>query len=194
MLLRPLMFALGAVCTFSYANDLVENSLDAGKVSVQSKPVTLLGQGVKVGQQAPNFKVVDGNFTPVTLNDYQGQAVLLSVVPSLDTGVCSIQTKHFNEKVASEFPSIAMLTLSADLPFAQKRFCKAENIDKVTALSDSVWRDFGQNYGLIIKDMGLLTRAVFVLDKEHKIVYKQLVDNLSKEPDYDSAIDALKKL
>ncbi|MCF2849493.1 thiol peroxidase [Pseudoalteromonas sp. ACER1] len=193
-MLRPLMFALGAVCTFSYAGDLSENSLDAGKVSAQSKPVTLLGQGVEVGQQAPNFKVVDGNFTPVTLDNYRGQAVLLSVVPSLDTGVCSIQTKHFNEKVASEYPSVAMLTLSADLPFAQKRFCKAENIDKVVTLSDSVWRDFGKNYGLIIKDMGLLTRAVFVLDKEHNIVYKQLVDNLSKEPDYDSAIAALKKL
>ncbi|MCH2085979.1 MULTISPECIES: thiol peroxidase [Pseudoalteromonas] len=193
-MLRPLMFALGAVCTFSYAGDLSENSLDAGKVSAQSKPVTLLGQGVEVGQQAPNFKVVDGNFTPVTLDNYRGQAVLLSVVPSLDTGVCSIQTKHFNEKVASEYPSVAMLTLSADLPFAQKRFCKAENIDKIVTLSDSVWRDFGKNYGLIIKDMGLLTRAVFVLDKDHNIVYKQLVDNLSKEPDYDSAIAALKKL
>ncbi|HAU04408.1 thiol peroxidase [Pseudoalteromonas shioyasakiensis] len=193
-MLRPLIFALGAVCTFSYAGDLSENSLDAGKVSAQSKPVTLLGQGVEVGQKAPNFKVVDGSFTPVTLDNYQGQAVLLSVVPSLDTGVCSIQTKHFNEKVASEYPSVAMLTLSADLPFAQKRFCKAENIDKVVTLSDSVWRDFGKNYGLIIKDMGLLTRAVFVLDKEHNIVYKQLVDNLSKEPDYDSAIAALKKL
>lgn len=193
-MLRPLMLALGAVCTFSYAGDLSENSLDAGKVSAQSKPVTLLGQGVEVGQRAPNFKVVDGNFTPVTLDNYQGQAVLLSVVPSLDTGVCSIQTKHFNEKVASEYPSVAMLTLSADLPFAQKRFCKAENIDKIVTLSDSVWRDFGKNYGLIIKDMGLLTRAVFVLDKEHNIVYKQLVDNLSKEPDYDSAIAALKKL
>jgi len=193
-MLRPLIFALGAVCTFSYAGDLSENSLDAGKVSAQSKPVTLLGQGVEVGQKAPNFKVVDGSFTPVTLDNYQGQAVLLSVVPSLDTGVCSIQTKHFNEKVASEYPSVAMLTLSADLPFAQKRFCKAENIDKVVTLSDSVWRDFGKNYGLIIKDMGLLTRAVFVLDKEHNIVYKQLVDNLSKEPDYDGAIAALKKL
>ncbi|MCO6353769.1 thiol peroxidase [Pseudoalteromonas shioyasakiensis] len=193
-MLRPLIFALGAVCTFSYAGDLSENSLDAGKVSAQSKPVTLLGQGVEVGQKAPNFKVVDGSFTPVTLDNYQGQAMLLSVVPSLDTGVCSIQTKHFNEKVASEYPSVAMLTLSADLPFAQKRFCKAENIDKVVTLSDSVWRDFGKNYGLIIKDMGLLTRAVFVLDKEHNIVYKQLVDNLSKEPDYDSAIAALKKL
>ncbi|MCF7500307.1 MULTISPECIES: thiol peroxidase [unclassified Pseudoalteromonas] len=193
-MIRPLIFALGSLCTFSYASELPENTLDAGKVSAQSKPVTLLGQGVEVGQQAPNFKVVDDSFTPVTLNDYKGKAVLISVVPSLDTGVCSIQTKHFNEKVAAEYPSIAMLTLSADLPFAQKRFCKAENIDKVTALSDSVWRNFGEQYGLIIKDMGLLTRAVFVLNDEHKIVYKQLVDNLSKEPDYSGAIEALKKL
>ncbi|MGB6141021.1 MAG: thiol peroxidase [Pseudoalteromonas rhizosphaerae] len=193
-MLRSLTFALSAFCSMAFAADMTENTLDAGKVSAQSKPITLLGQGVKLGDKAPDFKVVDGSFTPITLADYQGKAVLISVVPSLDTGVCSIQTKHFNEKVASQFPNIAMLTISADLPFAQKRFCKAENIDKITALSDSVWRDFGQNYGLIIKDMGLLTRAVFVLDASHKIVYKQLVADLSTEPKYDPVISALNAL
>lgn len=98
------------------------------------------------------------------------------------------------KKVAQQFPGVAMLTISADLPFAQKRFCKAENIDKVTTLSDSVWRDFGQKYGLIIKDMGLLTRAVFILDKSHKVIYKQLVSSLSTEPEYDSVIEKLKTL
>lgn len=193
-MLRSLTFALFTFCTSTYATSIAENTLDASKVSAQSKPITLLGQGVKVGDKAPSFKVVDDKFTPITLDDYQGKAVLISVVPSLDTGVCSIQTKHFNEKVAEKFPQVAMLTISADLPFAQKRFCKAENIDKVITLSDSVWRDFGQNYGLIIKDMGLLTRAVFVLDAKHNIVYKQLVADLSTEPDYTPVVNQLEKL
>jgi thiol peroxidase len=191
---RSLAFALSLFCCTSFASELPENTLDAGKVTAQGKPVTLLCQGLKVGADAPNFKVVDDSFTAITLENYQGQAILISVVPSLDTGICSLQTKHFNEKVAQQFPSVAMLTISADLPFAQKRFCKAENIDKVTTLSDSVWRDFGQKYGLIIKDMGLLTRAVFILDKSHKVIYKQLVSSLSTEPEYDSVIEKLKTL
>ncbi|MDN3476400.1 MULTISPECIES: thiol peroxidase [Pseudoalteromonas] len=193
-MLRSLAFALSAFCSVAIAADYPENTLDAGKVSAQGKPVTLLGQGISIGDSAPNFKVVDGNFIPVTLEDYKGQAVLISVVPSLDTGICSLQTKHFNEKVASQFPSVVMLTISADLPFAQKRFCKAENIDKITTLSDSVWRDFGQKYGLIIKDMGLLTRTVFILDESHNVIYKQLVSSLSTEPEYNSVIEKLKTL
>jgi thiol peroxidase len=193
-MLRSFAFALSALCSLAHAADYPENTLDAAKVSAQGKTVTLLGNGVSVGDNAPNFKVVDGNFIPVTLDNYKGQAVLISVVPSLDTGICSLQTKHFNEKVAQQFPSVAMLTISADLPFAQKRFCKTENIDKLTTLSDSVWRDFGQKYGFIIKDMGLLTRAVLILDKRHNIIYKQLVSNLSTEPEYDSVIEKLKML
>ena len=193
-MLRSLAFALSAFCSVAIAADYPENTLDIGKVSAQGKPVTLLGKGISVGDSAPNFKVVDDNFIPVTLEDYKGQAVLISVVPSLDTGICSLQTKHFNEKVASQFPSVVMLTISADLPFAQKRFCKAENIDKITTLSDSVWRDFGQKYGLIIKDMGLLTRTVFILDESHNVIYKQLVSSLSTEPEYNSVIEKLKTL
>ncbi|MBH0020788.1 thiol peroxidase [Pseudoalteromonas sp. SWXJ133] len=193
-MLRSLAFALSAFCAVAIAADYPENTLDAGKVSAQGKTVTLLGQGISLGDSAPNFKVVDDNFIPVTLEDYKGQAVLISVVPSLDTGICSLQTKHFNEKVASQFPSVVMLTISADLPFAQKRFCKAENIDKITTLSDSVWRDFGQKYGLIIKDMGLLTRTVFILDESHNVIYKQLVSSLSTEPEYNSVIKKLKTL
>ena len=193
-MLRSLAFALSAFCSVAIAADYPENTLDIGKVSAQGKPVTLLGKGISVGDSAPNFKVVDDNFIPVTLEDYKGQAVLISVVPSLDTGICSLQTKHFNEKVASQFPSVVMLTISADLPFAQKRFCKAENIDKITTLSDSVWRDFGQKYGLIIKDMGLLTRTVFILDESHNVIYKQLVSSLSTEPEYNSVIEKLETL
>ncbi|MBE0358863.1 thiol peroxidase [Pseudoalteromonas aliena] len=191
---RALFFILSIFSSFTNATPILENKLDAGKVSAQGKPVTLLGKGVSVGDTAPNFKVVDGNFTPVTLDDYKDQAILISVVPSLDTGICSLQTRHFNEKVAAQFPAVAMLTISADLPFAQKRFCKTENIDKITALSDSVWRDFGQKYGLIIKDMGLLTRSVLILDRSHNIIYKQLVSSLSTEPEYNSVLEKLKTL
>ncbi|MFC3032324.1 thiol peroxidase [Pseudoalteromonas fenneropenaei] len=193
-MLKRLSLAFMFAVAPALAADLPENTLDMGKVMVQSKPVTLLGTGVSIGQAAPDFKVVDAGFSPVTLANFKDKAVLISVVPSLDTGVCSIQTKHFNEKVASEFPAVAMLTISADLPFAQKRFCKAENIDKLQTLSDSVWHHFGEQYGLIIKDMGLLARAVLVLDANHKIVYKDLVGELTKEPNYEAAIQALKAL
>ena len=185
---------LFATSCFSASAELSENQLDQGKVMAGGKPVTLLGSGIKIGDQAPNFKVVNADFTPVSLSDFDGKAVLISVVPSLDTGICSLQTKYFNEKVASEYPEVVMLTISTDLPFAQKRFCKQEGVDKVQTLSDSVWRNFGEQYGLLIKDMGLLSRAVFVLDKSHKVQYKQLVDNLATEPDYAAAIASLKAL
>ena len=193
-MLKALLLASSLISASALAFDLPENTLDTGKVKAGGKAVVLLGSGVSQGQAAPDFKVADGDFTAVTLADFERRAVLISVVPSLDTGTCSLQTKHFNEQVADKFPDVAMLTISADLPFAQKRFCKAENIDKVKTLSDSVWHSFGENYGLLIKDMGLLSRAIFVLDKDHRVVYKQLVENLSKEPDYDPVVKALEQL
>ncbi|WP_462157874.1 thiol peroxidase [Pseudoalteromonas sp. GB56] len=197
-MIKKLLFSSIAVMTFSLSavaqQSSTINNLDAGKVTARGKPVVLLGTGVEVGQTAPDFKVVDAKFQSKGLSDYQQKPVLLSVVPSLDTGVCSIQTKHFNEQVAANYPQVAMLTISTDLPFAQKRYCAAEGIDKLETLSDAVWRDFAENYGLLIQDMGILSRAVFVLDKNHKIVYKELVSELSKEPNYDNAIAALKAL
>ncbi len=197
-MIKKLLVSSIAVMTFSLSavaqQSTTINNLDAGKVTAQGKPVVLLGTGVEVGQAAPDFRVVDAKFQAKGLADYQQKPVLLSVVPSLDTGVCSIQTKHFNEQVAANYPQVAMLTISTDLPFAQKRYCAAEGIDKLETLSDAVWRDFAENYGLLIQDMGILSRAVFVLDKNHKIVYKELVSELSKEPNYDNAIAALKAL
>lgn len=165
------------------------NIVKAGK-----KYITLIGKQVNIGDTAPNFKVVNDTFSPVELSDYKGKTILISVVPSLDTGICSIQTKRFNEEVANLSNDIVMLTISNDLPFAQKRFCKAENINKLTVLSDAVWRDFGLNYGLLIKDMGLLTRAIFIIDAENKIAYKELVSNISNHPDYDNALATIKAL
>lgn len=163
-------------------------------VKANEKYVTLLGTQVALNDQAPNFKVVDKNFAPVQLSDFKNQTVLISVVPSLDTGVCSIQTKRFNEEAAKLPSNITLLTISNDLPFAQKRFCKVENVDQIKVLSDSVWRDFGEKYGLIIKDMGLLTRAIFIIDSTGKVKYKELVANISQHPDYESALNAVKDI
>jgi len=163
-------------------------------VKANGKFVTLLGTQVLVDEQAPNFKVVDKNFSPVQLSDFKDQTVFISVVPSLDTGVCSIQTKRFNEEAAKLPKNITLITISNDLPFAQKRFCKVENVDQIKVLSDSVWRNFGESYGLIIKDMGLLTRAIFIIDNQGKVKYKELVANISQHPDYESALKAVKDI
>ncbi|PCH95164.1 MAG: lipid hydroperoxide peroxidase [Gammaproteobacteria bacterium] len=163
-------------------------------VKANNKYVTLLGTQVAVNDQAPNFKVVDKNFSPVQLSDFKGQTILISVVPSLDTGVCSIQTKRFNDEAAKLPKNITLLTISNDLPFAQKRFCKVEGVDQIKVLSDSVWRNFGESYGLIIKNMGLLTRAIFIIDNHGKVKYKELVANISEHPDYESALTAVKNI
>jgi len=163
-------------------------------VKANEKYITLLGTQVAINEHAPNFKVVDKNFIPVELSDFKNTTLLISVVPSLDTGVCSIQTKRFNEEAALLPTNITVLTISNDLPFAQKRFCKIENIDQIKVLSDSVWHDFGEKYGLIIKDMGLLTRAIFIIDNQGKLKYKELVANISQHPDYTAALKAVKQI
>ncbi|MFT6195376.1 MAG: thiol peroxidase [Cognaticolwellia sp.] len=163
-------------------------------VMAGNKYVTLLGNQVKVGEQAPDFKVVTQSFSPVTLAEFKHKSVLISVVPSLDTGVCSVQTKRFNDEVAHLSENVVMLTISNDLPFAQKRFCKAEKVQNIKVLSDAVWRNFGHNYGLLIKDMGLLTRAIFIIDVDGKIAYKELVGNISQHPDYDTALTQLRSM
>jgi thiol peroxidase len=157
-------------------------------VKASGKFVTLLGEQLEVGDKAPSFKVVDRNFSPVNLSDFADQTLLISVVPSLDTGVCSIQTKRFNDEAATLPKNITTLTISNDLPFAQKRFCDNEGVDSMTVLSDSVWRDFGTKYGLLIKNMGLLTRAIFIINNQGEIVYKELVTNISQQPNYDKAL------
>ncbi|MFT5757227.1 MAG: thiol peroxidase [Alteromonadaceae bacterium] len=176
----------------AFANADLQQTTDL--VQANNKFVTLLGTQVYVGEKAPNFKVVDDSFSPVTLQQFTGKNLLISVVPSLDTGICSLQTKRFNEEVVNLSNDTVMLTISNDLPFAQKRFCKTENIDDIKILSDAVWRDFGSKYGLLIKDMGLLTRAIFIIDSQGNIAYKELVANISQHPDYEVALDTLKAL
>ena len=187
---------LALSCSYATANSQTTTDLPQNTQLVKAggKYITLLGQQVSVGDKAPNFKVVNDAFTPVNLSDYSNKILLISAVPSLDTGVCSLQTKRFNEEIIKFSKDIQVLTLSNDLPFAQKRFCKTEKIDNVTVLSDSVWRDFGTKYGLLIKDMGLLTRAIFIIDGTGKIAYKELVEELSSHPDYDTALATLEAL
>jgi len=195
-LLFTLTFASMATHFHSKANTFPSNELDSTQnlVKAGNKFITLLGNQVKVGEKAPNFKVVDKNFSPVSLNDFNGQTLLISVVPSLDTGVCSLQTKRFNEAAANLAKNIKVLTISNDLPFAQKRFCKVEEVGSISVLSDSVWRNFGANYGLLIKDMGLLTRAIFIIDSQGIIAYKELVENISQHPNYDTALIKVKNI
>ncbi|KGJ87505.1 thiol peroxidase [Thalassotalea sp. ND16A] len=187
--LLPLCIA-ASLCCASFVQAQEET---VGLVVAGDKPITLLGKQVFKGDKAPNFDVVDQRFAKVKLTDFSNQTVLISVVPSLDTGVCSLQTKRFNEEVANLPEDVAMLTISNDLPFAQKRFCAAEGVDKLKVLSDSVWRDFGEKYGLLIKDMGLLSRAIFVVDKSGKVAYKELVADISTHPDYEAALAAVKE-
>ena len=141
-----------------------------GAVTFKGNKMTLLGSEVNVGDQAPDFTVLDGGLQPVKLSNFKGQIVVLSVVPSLDTPVCELQTKRFNEE-AGKLKAI-VLTISMDLPFAQKRFCGSFNISNLTTLSDYKDRDFARAFGLLIKELGLLARAVFVIDKDGKIAYQ----------------------
>lgn len=167
---------------------------DKTQVLMGEKTVTLEGRLPKLSQMAPGFKVVDEHFTPVMLSDFKGKTVLISAVPSLDTGVCALQTKRFNSEVSHFSDDVMILTISTDLPFAQKRFCKVENVDKIKVLSDSVWRDFGEKYGLLIEDYGLLARAIFIIDAEGKLQYQELVPNITEHPNYDAALTALKTI
>lgn len=179
--------------SYASAQNFDKNSVQqtVGLVNAGNKPIVLLGDQIAIGQQAPDFKVVNENFSPINLNSFSSKIVIISVVPSLDTGVCSLQTKRFNTEVTRLPEDVIILTISNDLPFAQKRFCQQEKVDKILVLSDAVWRDFGYKYGLLIKDMGLLARAVLIIDKQGILRYKELVSNISSHPNYDEALQAI---
>lgn len=179
----------------AHAIDLQRNLPERlSKVKAGDQQIVLLGKKAETGKAAPDFKVVDNNFKTIKLHDFKGKTILISVVPSIDTGICSLQTKRFNQEVTNLPQDLVLLTISTDLPFAQKRYCQQEQVDKLTVLSDAVWRDFGSNYGLLIKDMGILARAVLIIDAKGQLAYQQLVPELAQEPDYDAALDAMKNL
>jgi len=162
-------------------------------ITMKGNPLTLQGQALKVGDKAPDFTALDNDMKPVKLSDSSGTVRLVSVVTSLDTSVCDTQTVTFNKKAADLGDDVTLFTISNDLPFAQKRFCAARAVDKLQVLSDYRDVDFGEKYGLLIKELRLLARAVMVIDKDDTIRYLQIVPEVSTEPDYETALAALKK-
>ena len=162
-----------------------------GVITFQGGPLTLLGPEIKVGDKAPNFKVLTNSLGEVTLDNFKGKTLILSVAPSLDTSVCAAQTHRFNKEVANLPAGVEVLTISADLPFAQGRFCGAENI-KIQTLSDHRDMSFGDAYGTHIKELRLEARALFVVGKDGKIKHAEYVKEVTTHPDYDKALAAAK--
>lgn len=163
-----------------------------GAVTFKGNPLTLIGAEVKVGDKAPDFKALAKDLSEVTLASSKGKTRLISVVPSLDTPVCELQTKRFNEE-ASKLPSdVVVLTVSADLPFAQTRFCGAQHADKIQCLSDHRDTSFGKAYGVLIKELRLLARAIFVIGPDDKVKYAEYVKEVTNHPDYEKALASLK--
>jgi thiol peroxidase len=163
-------------------------------VTFMGNPLTLLGTELKVGDKAPDFSVLDNGLGPITLENYAGKVKVICAVPSLDTPVCDTETRRFNLEAASLKGDVALLTISQDLPFAQARWCGAAGIDKVITLSDYRDRAFGIAYGVMIKELMLLTRAIFVLDAGNTVRYIQIVPEITNEPDYAAVLEAVKAL
>jgi thiol peroxidase len=162
-------------------------------VTFKGNPVHTNGDLPKAGQQAPDFRLVDENLNEVSLADFKGKKKLLNIVPSLDTNVCAASTRRFDQRIG-EAPNAVALIISADLPFAQKRFCSSEGLNNVRTLSLVRSKDFAEDYGVLITDgplAGLTARAVVVLNENDKVVYTQLVPEIGQEPDYDRALTAL---
>jgi thioredoxin-dependent peroxiredoxin len=160
-------------------------------VTFKEKPVTLLGNQVKAGDQAPDFKVLANDLSEVTLADSKGSVRLIAAVPSVDTGVCDSEVRRFNEE-ASKLDHVKVLTISVDLPFAQKRWCAAAGIENVQTLSDHRDLSFGKAYGVAIEELRLLARSVFVIDSSDKVTYVEYVDEVTNHPNYEAAIEAAK--
>jgi thiol peroxidase len=165
-----------------------------GIVTMKGDSLTLLGEEIKIGQDAPDFKVLDSDLHEKGLSDFKDKIKLIAAVPSLDTPVCDLQIKRFNDEAANTSKDVTILFISMDLPFAQKRFCQAYDIKKVKTFSDHRDSDFGQKYGALIKELRLLTRAIFVIDKDNKVRHVEYVKDIATQPDYESALKALKDI
>ena len=162
-------------------------------ITMGGNPVTLIGNEIKVGDKAPGFTALKSDLSPYSLMDAGEGVKIISVVPSLDTGVCELQTINFNEQ-AAKLEDVTILTLSVDLPFAQGRFCSANNIDKLLTLSDHRDLSFGMNYGYVIEELRLLARGIVIIDKDNIVKYVEYVKEATDHPDYDKAIEEVRKL
>ncbi|MFA9433631.1 MAG: thiol peroxidase [Deltaproteobacteria bacterium] len=165
-----------------------------GLVTMKGNPITIMGTELQVGDRAPDFVAIDNDLNPVSFDSFRGKVCIVSSVPSLDTPVCDMETRRFNDEAGRLGDDVEILTISMDLPFAQKRWCGAAGVDRVQTLSDHRDAAFGQAYGVLIKGLRLLARAVFVVDKEGTIRYMELVKEIASEPDYDSLLTAVKEL
>jgi thiol peroxidase len=166
----------------------------AGLVTMKGNPITLIGPELKVGDKAPDFAVVGNDLSQVSLESFRGKVCIVSSVPSLDTPVCDMETRRFNTEASRLGDNVVVLTISMDLPFAQKRWCGAAGVDRVVTLSDHRDGSFGRAYGVLIQDLRLLARAVFVIDKKGRITYLELVKEIASEPDYEAVLAAVAKL
>ncbi len=164
------------------------------KITMKGNPLTLEGRELGIGEAAPDVELMNNDLAPVRISSFRGKVCILSSVPSLDTPVCDLETRRFNEEAGKLGEDVAIVTISMDLPFAQKRWCGSAGVDKVITLSDYKERSFGKEYGVLIKELKLLARCIFVLDREGIIQYIQLVSEVSREPDYEAVLDAAKKL
>ncbi len=162
----------------------------SGIITIEGNPLTLIGNEIKVGDQAPDFTVLDGGLAPVTLSDAKGKKVILSIAPSLDTSVCATQTRKFNEK-ASQLDDTEIYTITVDLPFAQGRFCSTEGIENIKVLSDHKELSFGEQYGFVIEELRLLARGIVVIDEKGIVKHVEYVPEVTNEPNYDAALAAL---
>jgi thioredoxin-dependent peroxiredoxin len=165
-----------------------------GSITMKGNPLTLVGGELRLGDSAPDFEILGNDLTPVKLSAFSGKVRIISTVPSLDTPVCDIETRRFNEEAGKMGPDIVILTISMDLPFAQKRWCGASGVEKVVTLSDHYDASFGRSYGVLIKELRLLARAVFVVDRDGIVKYIQIVKEMTNEPNYDEVLNAVKSI
>ncbi|HMK60073.1 MAG TPA: thiol peroxidase [Dissulfurispiraceae bacterium] len=165
-----------------------------GIVTIHGNSLTLIGPDLKVGDKAPDFKVLDSDLKEYSLKDFEGKIKIISVTPSLDTPVCDLQARRFNQEAAGFSGDVAVLNISMDLPFAIARFCNAAGIDKVKTLSDHRDASFGLAYGVLIKELRLLARSIFIIGKDGSLAFREIVHEVTNHPDYDSAIKQVKKM
>jgi thiol peroxidase len=165
-----------------------------GVVTFRGNPLTLMGDEKKTGDKAPPFVALDKDLTPASLSDFSGKVKIISVTPSLDTPVCNLQATTFNQRAQSMSGDVVIINMSMDLPFAIARFCSAEGIDRLKTLSDHREASFGLGYGVLVKELRLLARSVFIIDKADMIRYVEIVPEMTNEPDYEKALEAARKL
>ena len=176
-------------------NEEIKKEAIKRTVTMQGRPMVLAGNEIKVGMPAPDFKVIDNDMLPMKFSrTYGGKVAVISAVPSLDTPVCDLETRRFNKEAEALGPDVGVLTISMDLPFAQKRWCGAAGVKNVRTYSDYQKAEFGKTWGVLLKDLRLLARAVFIVDKDGIVKYAQIVPEVASEPNYEDILNALRAM